>query len=818
MAWKSLVTTGQQPGFRDSHSAVLASNKVIIFGGTNGFQKINDVHILDISTQFWYHPTVQGKPPPPRESHTATLFGYDRIVVFGGSGDGDGNYLNDVHVLDLKNMEWSRPSVKGELPSCRDSHTSVVIGEQLIVYGGDCGDRYLGGVDILDLQTFKWSKLEISGSAQPGGRAGHTAVNVGNKMYVFGGVGDRAYFNDVWMLDVATRTWSAIDVAGPEPQGRFSHVAAAADNKIAIFGGCGEDERPLNELLLLCLEVDEVIEDAPLRKCRNRTGIGRRRDGRKDFRNTLEADQGYRINYLQEHDDSSSKKRVRRLLDLVGAHERRMCARKEVVYESPYKLKAESIARRPLNQAGYSSTPDGVNNCHLARRSTISSSAADLNIESKNAQQRRMRSRSVPLPFNAQAQDGPENHSEWKRRKTTKSQCKVEREDFQEEEDYSLFRHSLPVGKQANQIIHHMNQKMQYCIQQGRQHLEQPLLALHAFCTEQQSPKRTDVEKRQTVQRQSHLPANEAKPLCRQKGFQLLHFAQEQEVGNQDSSTKGVHRMDLKKSLSGEIGRPQSCSVMTTKKVPDLVGAEVQGMIDGAFETGYLMTAQMNGQVLRGVLFPHACSADDATAEVMTPSSDHHSHVALRASTALQTSCIARPSIIQTSSHKTVAGYPASRTVPFANDVYLAASSSPLCAVNDGPYVKTEARLAVSSCISCRTSMPCTVPRTAKPPVVASNVHSYQEPDETLQASPAESIETSPDLSLPDRAQKGFIPPDLSMLRTEPAALTGGRWVWQPSNPQSVPCNSRLCENTSDNFIQFVPLPQFKDSLHSSPC
>ena len=33
------------------------------------------------------------------------------------------------------------------------------------------------------------------------------------------------------------------------------------------------------------------------------------------------------------------------------------------------------------------------------------------------------------------------------------------------------------------------------------------------------------------------------------------------------------------------------------------IGAEVQGTIDGAFDSGYLMTAVVNRQLFRGVLF-----------------------------------------------------------------------------------------------------------------------------------------------------------------------------------------------------------------------
>lgn len=91
---------------------------------------------------------------------------------------GAGNYLSDVHILDLKLMKWTSPDVKGDLPAPRDSHTTVAVENRLVVYGGDCGDHYLGEVDILDLDTLTWSSLVIEGPCSPGVRAGHATVSI----------------------------------------------------------------------------------------------------------------------------------------------------------------------------------------------------------------------------------------------------------------------------------------------------------------------------------------------------------------------------------------------------------------------------------------------------------------------------------------------------------------------------------------------------------------------------------------------------------------------------------------------------------------
>uniref|UniRef100_A0A6N2LQ39 DCD domain-containing protein n=1 Tax=Salix viminalis TaxID=40686 RepID=A0A6N2LQ39_SALVM len=211
MVWNTLATTGQGPGPRDSHSAVLVGRQMIVFGGTNGSKKVNDLHILDLGTKEWINPECKGTPPSPRESHTATLIGDDRIMVFGGSGE----------------------EVKGNIPAPRDSHSAVQIGNKLFVYGGDRGDRYHGDVD-----------LAVQGSS-PGVRAGHASL------YVIGGVGEKHYYIDVWVLDVSTCSWTQLDISGQQPQGRFSHTAVVTDSDIVIYGGCREDERPLNQLLVL---------------------------------------------------------------------------------------------------------------------------------------------------------------------------------------------------------------------------------------------------------------------------------------------------------------------------------------------------------------------------------------------------------------------------------------------------------------------------------------------------------------------------------------------------------------------------------------
>ncbi|KAL3638216.1 hypothetical protein CASFOL_017587 [Castilleja foliolosa] len=253
MTWNIIKTSGPGPGPRDSHTAVLVGHRMLVFGGTNGSKKVNDLHVLDLLSMAWARPECRGSPPPARESHTCNAFGDEKLVVFGGSGEGEANYLNDLHILDLRNMEWSSPVVRGNVPAPRDSHSSVAVGNKLYVFGGDSGDRYQGDVSVFDVNTMIWSRLDSYGLS-PGARAGHASVSIGTKVYVLGGVGDKRYYNDIWVLDSITSTWARLDVTSQKSQGRFSHTATVTNLGIAVFGGCGEDERPLNELLVLQID------------------------------------------------------------------------------------------------------------------------------------------------------------------------------------------------------------------------------------------------------------------------------------------------------------------------------------------------------------------------------------------------------------------------------------------------------------------------------------------------------------------------------------------------------------------------------------
>ncbi|CAM8945958.1 unnamed protein product [Rhodiola kirilowii] len=477
MTWTMLATTGQGPGPRDSHTALVAGHKMIVFGGTDGSKKVNDLHMLDLLSKEWSKPVCSGSPPTPRESHTSTLIGDDTLVIFGGSGEGEANYLNDLYVLDLKNMRWSSPEVKGEIPIRRDSHGSVGIGHKMFVYGGDCGDRYNGDVDVLDTAVMTWSRMVVRGSL-PGVRAGHAIVNIGTKIYVVGGVGDKCYYNDVWVLDVNNYSWSKLEVDGHKPQGRFSHTAIFIDPDIAIYGGCGEDERPLNELLVLRLGTGHPSGQYNISTC-------------KMFKNQWNGKKRF-IRGSENKSDTT----------MLFGNNVEVSERKEV----------HEIDELELNP----SIRYGLDMLHPKRRRTSNNSKAqDLKTEQED---------SVQLPEHSSS-----SHSD---QEQAQSRKKV----------HEPISHGFPM----------FSNRMQFT-KNFEQHEPRPI-------------------------------SSNVRRVPRSSSF-MEH--------RQPLTTQGQF-------LNAQQRFPDATSAL------NMVGSEVNGKIDAAFDSGYLMTAVVNGRIFRGVLFSPA--------------------------------------------------------------------------------------------------------------------------------------------------------------------------------------------------------------------
>ncbi|KAF2757426.1 hypothetical protein EJ05DRAFT_389232 [Pseudovirgaria hyperparasitica] len=151
------------------------------------------------------------------------------------------------------NMPCYPVPATGDGPGPRVGHSSLLVGNAFIVFGGDTkmdeGDQLDDNLYLLNTSTKHWSKAVPSGN-RPTGRYGHTLNLLGSRIFIFGGQVEGFFFNDLVAFDLnalqsTNSTWETlIPNSGDEPlpQGlsppaRTNHTIITYNDKLYLFGG-----------------------------------------------------------------------------------------------------------------------------------------------------------------------------------------------------------------------------------------------------------------------------------------------------------------------------------------------------------------------------------------------------------------------------------------------------------------------------------------------------------------------------------------------------------------------------------------------------
>ncbi|KAE9615955.1 hypothetical protein Lal_00017646 [Lupinus albus] len=200
--WSDLKTYGKAPVSRGGQSVNLVGSSLIVFGGQDAKRTLlNDLHILDLETLTWDEIDAVGVPPSPRSDHTAAVHAERYLLIFGGGSHA--TCYNDLHVLDLQTMEWSRPTQLGEIPMPRAGHAGVTVGENWFIVGGGDNKSGVSETVVLNMSTLAWSVVTSVQGRIPVASEGLSLVvssfNGEDVLVSFGGYNGR-YNNDVYVL------------------------------------------------------------------------------------------------------------------------------------------------------------------------------------------------------------------------------------------------------------------------------------------------------------------------------------------------------------------------------------------------------------------------------------------------------------------------------------------------------------------------------------------------------------------------------------------------------------------------------------------
>lgn len=217
--WSNLKTYGKPPVSRGGQSVTLVGTSLVIFGGQDANRSLlNDLHILDLETMTWDEIDALGVPPSPRSDHAAAVHAERYLLIFGGGSHA--TCFNDLHVLDLQTMEWSRPTQQGEIPSARAGHAGVTVGESWFISGGGDNKSGVSETVVLNMSTLVWSLVTTVQGRVPLASEGLSLVlrsyNGEDILVSFGGYNGR-YSNEVNVLKPSHKSTLSKMMESPVP-------------------------------------------------------------------------------------------------------------------------------------------------------------------------------------------------------------------------------------------------------------------------------------------------------------------------------------------------------------------------------------------------------------------------------------------------------------------------------------------------------------------------------------------------------------------------------------------------------------------------
>jgi len=249
-----LKLSGMMPSGRGGEAFVYVPNQQKVYaicgdtyGNCSGL--VNEVWALRLTpgAESWQQLYPSGTPPCARRQIDGIYCPARNSIIFFG-GEGVNTTYDDLWELKLEPLMWQSIPVSGTRPGTRATNAIAYnrANNRMIIFGGGYNGGYYNDVWALDLtiSSEHWTRLYPTGTA-PEERSGFAfAYNAGtNKLYIFDGFNYIAgmVYNDAYVLDISSLTWTEIDATGEGPSERRNACATYDyfNNNVILFGGDG---------------------------------------------------------------------------------------------------------------------------------------------------------------------------------------------------------------------------------------------------------------------------------------------------------------------------------------------------------------------------------------------------------------------------------------------------------------------------------------------------------------------------------------------------------------------------------------------------
>lgn len=193
---------------------------------------------------------TSGDVPPKLVGASTTVVG-DKVYLYGGRLVTERRMVTDMYVFDLKTLIWEKVAAPSDdcTPAQRYFHSADSWNQYLIIFGGmglkpEADDStedlcVLNDVCFYDIPARRWMSPSWSLNENPiilppKPRYAHLSSISRDKLFIIGGQDlDSVWLDDVYIYDLATRTW-ILKRDYPRHCGTYRSVAVSADLRVHL--------------------------------------------------------------------------------------------------------------------------------------------------------------------------------------------------------------------------------------------------------------------------------------------------------------------------------------------------------------------------------------------------------------------------------------------------------------------------------------------------------------------------------------------------------------------------------------------------------
>jgi hypothetical protein len=242
---RKIVPQNASPPVRANHAMIYdpQGDRLVVFGGSGNGGVLNDIWAFSRKDRIWKELTPkEGSAPAPRLTPTAV---YDakrhRMVIYSGQGTG---FFNDTWAFDLEKNIWTelktdrKPAPRyGTILAYDSNRHAAVTFAGFTSEGGRFDDTW-----SFSLDSDSWQDLGPDGP-RPRKRCLHMGAydSDGDRLFIYGGQsgGD---LGDLWAFDLRAKTWRELTPSAKPAARRFaSMVYDSSQKRLLVFGGRGSE-------------------------------------------------------------------------------------------------------------------------------------------------------------------------------------------------------------------------------------------------------------------------------------------------------------------------------------------------------------------------------------------------------------------------------------------------------------------------------------------------------------------------------------------------------------------------------------------------